>query len=109
MSIIEGTVIRFYTSQPFETVDGTPADPTEVIFAYQVGAGSVTQLKYAGASSGMNKVIRNSTGSYHVDVDTTDLPGNWQTTWVGLSTDGSVQARAELTVSVVPGSIQITP
>jgi hypothetical protein len=107
--IYAGTVVRFYTSTPFTTVAGSPADPDEVIFAYRVGNGPVTQFKYAGASSGEAVVVKDSTGTYHIDIDTTNQPGTWTISWVGLSANGSVQTRSETEVVISAPSVSVTP
>ena len=44
--VLQGTIIRFYTSSPFQTLDGTPTDPTTVVFGFQVAGGSEQQATF---------------------------------------------------------------
>ena len=106
--IYAGTVVRFYTSTPFTTVAGAAADPDEVLFAYRVGNGPATQYKYTGGS-GIGNVVKDSTGTYHIDLDTTNQPGTWTVTWVGISASGSVQVRSENEVTISAPSVSVTP
>ena len=103
-NIIEGTVVRFYTSTPFTNVSGTITDPTEVVFAYQIGSGPVQQTVY-GVGQSWGNIVRDSTGTYHVDVDTSGLPGIWTYVWAG---NGTVQARSEGQVVVSPFSVSVS-
>ena len=106
--IYAGTVVRFYTSTPFTSVAGTVTDPTEVLFAYRVGNGPATQFTYSpGGSEG--SIIKDSTGNYHIDIDTTGKPGTWTITWVGIDTTGTVQTRSETEVQISAPSVSVTP
>jgi endo-1,4-beta-mannosidase len=105
VGVIEGTVVRFYTSSPFTNVSGTAADPDEVIFAFQVGSNPVQQIKY-GTPTAYGTITKDSTGTYHVDVDTTGLPGAWTWTWAGI---GTVQVRTEGQLLVSPATVAVTP
>ena len=104
-TVIEGTVIRFYTSTPFTNLAGSAADPTEVIFAYQVGTNAPQQVVY-GTPQSWGTIIRDAAGTYHVDIDTTSNPGVWNYTWAGF---GGVQTRAENQLLVSPASVSVTP
>ena len=106
--IYAGTIVRFYTSTPFTTVNGTAADPTKVLFAYRVGNGPATQFTYAPGGS-VGAIIKDSTGNYHIDIDTTGKPGTWTITWVGIDGTGSVQTRSETEVTISATSVSVTP
>lgn len=106
--IYAGTVVRFYTSTPFTTIAGAAADPDEVLFAYRVGNGPATQYKYLGGT-GENVIVKDSTGNYHIDIDTTNQSGMWTVTWVGISASGSVQVRSEAEVNISTPSVSVTP
>lgn len=102
-NLIEGTLVRFYTSTPFTTIDGTVADPTTVKFAYQVEGGSPNIATY-GTPASFGTIVRDGTGNYHIDVNTSGKPGLWTWVWVGA---GAVQTRAEGTVVVSPMSVVV--
>ena len=93
-SVILGTTIRFYTSAPFATVAGVATDPTEVVFGFQIGSGVVNQVTY-GAPVSWGTIVRDSAGTYHIDINTNDTsvggPGIWTYVWAGT---GTVQTRA---------------
>lgn len=101
VGVIEGTVVRFYTSSPFTNLAGAAADPSTVIFAYQVGSNPVQQVTY-GVPQSWGTVSKDSVGTYHVDIDTTGSPGAWTWTWVGT---GSVQVRTEGQLLVSSASV----
>jgi len=101
VGVIEGTEVRFYTSTPFTDITGSPADPDVVIFAYQVGSNPVQQVTY-GTPQAWGSIVKDSTGTYHIDIDTTGSPGAWTWTWAGT---GSVQVRTEGQILVNPASV----
>ena len=104
-TVTQGTIVRFYTSQPFTNLSGVVADPTEVVFAFQVAGGVVRQATY-GTSQAWGTIVRDSTGSYHIDIDTTSFgPGIYQYVWAGA---GTVQCRAEGQVEVVEPQVPLT-
>lgn len=105
VGVIEGTVVRFYTSSAFKDVSGTAADPTEIIFAYQVGSNPVRQVVY-GVPQSWGTISRDGTGLYHVDIDTTGSPGLWSWTWAGI---GAVQVKTEGQILVNPATVAVTP
>jgi len=101
-TIIAGSTIRFYTSTPFTEADGvTVADPTQVKFGFSV-AGQPTQWLTYAPGGGLGSIIKDAVGTYHVDIDTTGMPGQWVVTWVGV---GVVTARAEWSIFVAPPSV----
>ena len=100
-TVIAGTLVRFYTSTPFTNISGTVTDPTEVKFGYTVNGGPPTTFTYGVGA----QVVRDSTGTYHIDIDTTGLSGTWTYTWVGY---GGVQTRAEGQLIVSPQTVAVT-
>ena len=102
--VIAGTVVRWYTVSPFTAVDGTPMDPDRVIFAWNIGDQYNNQVEYN--MSGINTVIRESDGSYYIDLDTTGYSGLWIGSWIGLSVDGTVQTRSEAKLLVVDPQVK---
>lgn len=101
LGVIEGTDVRFYTSSAFTNVNGAAADPTTVVFAYQVGSNPVQEVTY-GTPTAWGAIVRDSTGVYHVDIDTTGQAGTWTWTWVGT---GAVQVRTEGQLVVSPPTV----
>jgi hypothetical protein len=99
-NVIEGTLVRFYTSTPFTAIGGTVTDPTEVKFAYKVNTGATTTYTYGVG----NQIVRDATGTYHIDIDTTGKPGLWTFAWVGY---GNVQTRSENQVVISPMSVTV--
>lgn len=102
--IITGTILRFYTSTPFETLDGTPTDPTTVVFGFQVAGGAVQQATY-GTPALFGFIVRDGAGLYHIDIDTTDLPGIWKFVF---ACSGVIQTRSEGQIRVVEPSLSVT-
>jgi len=100
-TVIAGTLVRFYTSTPFTNITGTVTDPTEVKFGYTVNGGSPTTFTYGVGA----QVVRDSTGTYHIDIDTTGLSGTWTYSWVGY---GGVQTRSEGQLIVSPQTVAIS-
>lgn len=83
---MSGSLVR--SSAAFTNLAGSPADPTTITLKYRAGAGSITTVVYPSAP-----IIRDGTGAYHADLDTTGWngPGDqlWTTEWIGT---GNVQA-----------------
>lgn len=104
--VVEGTVVRFYTLEPFKTVEGTAMDPDRVIFAWNVGGEVNNQVEYNVAS--LYTIVRTAAGTYYVEVDTTGFAGLWIYSWVGLSVDGAVQTRNEQKLLVVSPQVSVT-
>jgi hypothetical protein len=57
---------------------GEPVDPSEANVDIYDPTNTVTSYKYDG---GTGDVVRVSMGVYSYDIDTTDLPGQWQYRW----------------------------
>lgn len=102
--VIAGTIVRFYTSTPFTNVNGVVTDPGEVVFAYQVSNGTLYQATY-GVPQTWGTIVKDSVGTYHIDIDTTGQPGIWTFVWAGA---GVVQARSESQLMVVEPAINVT-
>lgn len=93
---MSGSLVR--SSAQFNDITGALADPTTVTFKYQIGSGSVTDLS--------GSIVKESTGKYHCDVDTTGFTGPgtavYVVEWKGV---GAVQAINSDTWSVTPAPI----
>ena len=91
MSYSEGQVPRITAT--FKTSSGTLVDPTSVFFRYKVGNGAVTQEAYGGGI-----VLKESTGVYYVDIDTTGKPGKWIYRWYSTGTAACSMLKREFDV-----------
>lgn len=87
----EGSLVRVTTAAPdgnppgFVDENGNVADPTVVVFRYsQEGQPTITLVYSVDAA-----LARDSTGIYHVDIDTSAKPGRWLYRWQG---SGTIQA-----------------
>lgn len=93
---MSGSLVR--TTAAFTNAAGQAADPTTITLKYRSGAGSTTTVTYPTAP-----IIKDSTGNYHADLDTTGWAGPdpllWLTEWIGT---GTVQAIASGAWLVTP-------
>ena len=97
-----GAVVQIATL--FAT-DGTPVDPSVVSFSYKpVAQGAQTVLVYGTDAA----LAKDSTGNYHVNLDTTAYGGVWN--WRFFST-GTGQSSIDGTFYVRPNitSVTVTP
>lgn len=96
---MSGTLVR--TTATFTNIAGAAADPTTITLKYQTGAGAVTTAVYPAAP-----VVKDSTGVYHADLDTTGWAGAGPVTqvaeWIGT---GAVQAIAADSWQVIPPAL----
>jgi hypothetical protein len=83
---LSGTLVR--STAAFATLAGVAADPTTVTLKYRPGPfAAVVTAVYPAAP-----IVRDSTGTYHADLDTTAAGGGalpWVIEWIGT---GAVQA-----------------
>ena len=106
-TIYEGTSVRFYTSQAFTSISGTVIDPDVVTFSYQVqGLTQVTFTYTNGTGDPTGTIVRDATGTYHADIDTTGQPGNWVWRWAGAP--GSSGLDTTKTKVAVEGNVVIS-
>lgn len=90
-SYMSGTLVRSKAS--FKNLAGAAADPDDVTLQYQVNAGSTQDAT----------PIKDTTGEYHTDFDTTGFSGPGNQTYVLLWTGtGTVQAIGSDTFVVTP-------
>ena len=96
---MSGSLVR--TSAAFADITGTPADPSTVTLKYKTGAGSVTAATYPASP-----IVRDSTGAYHADLDTTGWTGPddllYATEWTGT---GNIQAIGSDYWQVTPAAL----
>lgn len=91
---ISGSLVR--ETGNFFNIAGAAADPTAISLKYAINGGSVTTLTFAAS-----QLVKDSTGVYHNDFDTTGWtgPGNavYVLEWIGT---GAVQAITNDTFTV---------
>lgn len=86
---VRGALVR--VSAEFTTSGGTYVDPSVVRVKYRAPGqtvGDQTTLLYGTDAA----VVKDATGKYHVDVDTTNKAGTWRFRW---ESTGSGQAANE--------------
>lgn len=98
----EAQLVEVQTSPPFQTPAGVATDPTAVYFEWTVTYQGVTSAVTTWQYGGVGSVIRDSAGTYHVFMDTTELPGLWQYRWRGT---GAVQATFDGSFWVQPSAM----
>ena len=95
MSYDEGSLVRISTSPPFQNLSGVNTDPTDVYLEWQIlpqsGVWSATTTWHfqPPSTSVTGSIVRDSTGTFHADLDTTGQPGLWTYRWRG---EGAIQA-----------------
>ena len=98
-----GSLVR--TSETFTDAAGTLIDPTTVTLKWNIvpngtgSPGSTTTWTYLGTGS----IVKDSTGKYHADLDTTSLPGQWQGAWI--APPGSGQTATDWIFIVFPSPV----
>jgi len=73
-------------------------DPTGVRFVFETPAGVVTEYVYGTDV----EVVKDSTGVYHVNLDTTDKPGTWKYRFYGTGTGQSAGQNKFKVMRAVP-------
>jgi|APCry1669193181_1035450.scaffolds.fasta_scaffold00658_31 hypothetical protein len=107
-NIIEGSTIRFYTSQPFTSIDGTIVNPDVVTFSYEIqGQTPVTFTWTNPTGDPSNTIVNTDVGYFQADIQTAGNAGTWTWQWSGQpngsgedETNTSVVAEGTVIVSV---------
>lgn len=102
--VIAGTMVRSVGS--FTDLSGTAINPDEVVVCYSFAGGTPVNLIYGTDAA----VIRDSTGVFHVDIDTTasapTATVNLVIEWASKATaPGDVQVIGAETIRVDPAPI----
>jgi len=98
-TIIEGSTIRFYTSQPFTSITGTVVNPDNVVFSYSVqGQTEVTYRWVNPTGDPTGTIVHGSggTGYFQADISTVDLPGTWSWQWGCYPSSGADTSRTQV-------------
>lgn len=75
-----GSLVKLTST--FQDADEVLFNPTDVKITIEDPNGTITTYEY-GVDGGL---IKDSTGIYHIDVDTTGKPGTWHYRWFSLGT-----------------------
>lgn len=110
MSIIEGTVVRFYTATPFTDIAGVAVTPDVVYLKYQVQGQTEVTYTWTNGNTPPDPtytIVNDGTGNFYADIDTTSYPGTW--TW-GWSCEPGVSGLDTTKTQVVwQGEVLISP
>jgi len=107
-NVIEGSTIRFYTSQPFTSISGTIVNPDVVKFAYEVQGQAPVEFTWTRPTGDpTGTIINTSTGYFQADIQTAGNAGTWTWQWSGQpnnsgldTTNTSVVTEGTVIVSV---------
>lgn len=106
-NIIEGTTIRFVTTTPFTSFDGTVVNPDVVTFSYEVQGQSPTTFTWTnGSGDPTNTIVNTATGTFYANIPTTGLAGVWTWQWAGYPSSG---LDVTATTVVAEGSVTVSP
>lgn len=111
---IQGTVVRFYTAEPFTDFAGSPVDPDQVVFGFEIQGQNPFSWTYTnGTGDPTGTIVRTGVGEYYANIDTSSYTaGTWVYAWACYATslDADVsrtQTRAEATVIVTAKTVNI--
>ena len=83
-NIIEGSTIRFYTSQPFTSIEGTIVNPDVVTFSYEIQGQTPVSFTYTqGTGDPTGTIVNTEVGYYQADIQTAGNAGTWTWQWSG--------------------------
>ena len=88
-TFLEGNLLLFSVTFTDEAT-GNPINPTEVAFGYRVNGGQISIFEYGVAPSVKNP----STGTYTIEIDSTNLPGTWVWEWQSKGTGQALTSGA---------------
>lgn len=100
MSVLIGNIIKVRST--FKNEDNVKQDPATVQVAVKKPDATITTYVYGTDP----EVVRESTGIYHILIDTTDEPGTWQFVW---NSSGTLQAAGQTQFTVVDTIFDPTP
>ena len=83
-SVVEGSVIRFYTAKVFTSLAGVAVDPDTVKFTYQVQGQPEISFTWTNPTGDPSATIVNlGTGNFKADIQTLGFAGTWTWQWSG--------------------------
>jgi hypothetical protein len=92
---LRGELVR--VSVAFTNNAGAAGDPTTVTLKYRPPGGAIVPIVYPAAG-----IVKDSTGNYHADIDTSSAAGIWRYRWEGTS---PVQSAAEAQFTVIDSAL----
>ena len=109
-SIVEGSTVRFYTSTPFTAMSGTVVDPDVVTFTWNVQGGTPSTYTYTTGAvppDPTHHIIRDSAGTFHVDLSTDGYPGTWAYEFSGQPGVSGEESRCSSSFCSLPSGVMI--
>jgi hypothetical protein len=106
-NIIEGTTIRFFTTTPFTSFNGTVVTPDTVTFTYEIQGQTPVTFTWTNPSGDhTGTIVNTATGTFYANIPTTGKAGVWTWQWAGFSSSG---LDSTATTVVAEGSITVSP
>ena len=88
-TIVEGSVVRFYTAKVFTALSGVAVNPDTVTFSYKVQGQTAVTHTWTNPTGDPSLVLVNiGTGNFQADIQTLGLPGTWEWEWSGQPSSG---------------------
>ena len=107
-SIVEGSVVRFYTSKVFTSLSGVAVNPDIVTFTYSVQGRASVSFTWTNPTGDPSATIVNlGTGDFKADIQTLGSPGTWRWQWSGQP--GTSALDATKTSVVDDGELVVSP
>lgn len=106
-TIIEGSVIRFYTATPFTSLGGTVVNPDTVVFSYEVQGRAPVSFTWTNPTGDpTNTIVNVSTGNFQADIQTLGLAGTWTWQWSGQPSSGLDTTKTSI---IDDGEVIVSP
>ena len=94
---IEGTILRFYTREPFTSIDGIIVNPDNVTFTYEVQGQTPVTYQWVNPTGDPTQTIQNpDTGYFYCDIQTSDNAGTWTWQWACFPSSGEDVTATEV-------------
>jgi len=106
-TIIEGSTIRFYTSSPFTSINGTVVNPDNVTFSFEIQGQTPVEYTWVNPTGDVTgTIINTATGYFQCDISTDGLPGVWNWQWACFPSSGIDTTN---TAVVTEGDVTVSP
>lgn len=107
-NVVEGSVVRFYTTKAFTALSGVAVNPDVVTFSYEVqGITTVTYTWTNPTGDPSGTIVKTGTGLFQADIQTLGYPGTWTWQWSGQP--GSSGLDTTKTSVIDDGELIVSP